>query len=77
MSRSSRLLTTVALLIQLGGLVFALIEPKSKPLMFLALVIYMIGLLLMNGTLTSEFVRKTQLEADQIAAKQIQQIVRL
>ena len=73
MSRPSRLLTTVALLIQLGGLVFALMEPKSKPLMFLALLIYMTGLLLMNGTLTSEFVRKTQLEADQIAAKQIQQ----
>jgi phosphoserine phosphatase RsbU/P len=73
MSWSSRLLTTVALLIQLGGLVFALVEPKSKPFMFLALLIYMAGLFLMNGTLTSEFVRKTQLESDQIAAEHIQQ----
>jgi len=73
MSWSSRLLTTLAFLIQLGGLVFALIEPKTKPLMLLALLIYMTGLFLMNGTLTSEFVRKTQLEADQIAAEQIQQ----
>jgi serine phosphatase RsbU (regulator of sigma subunit) len=73
MSRSSRLLTTLAFLIQLGGLVFALIEPRTKPLMLLALLIYLTGLFLMNGTLTSEFVRKTQLEADQIAAKQIQQ----
>jgi len=72
MSWSSRLFTTVALLIQLGGLVFALVEPKNKPFMFLALLIYMAGLFLMNGTLTSEFVRKTQLEADQIAAEQIQ-----
>ena len=41
--------------------------------MFLALLIYMTGLLLMNCMLTSEFVRKTQLEADQIAAERIQQ----
>ncbi len=29
--------------------------------------------MLMNGMLTSEFVRKTQLESDQIAARKIQQ----
>jgi phosphoserine phosphatase RsbU/P len=73
MPRPSQLLITVALLIQLGAFVFALMEPKSKPLMFLALLLYVAGLFLMNGTLTSEFVRKTQLEADQIAAEQIQQ----
>ena len=73
MSWSSRLLTMVALLIQVAGLVFALMEPKSRPFMFLALLIYMTGLLLMNCMLTSEFVRKTQLEADQIAAERIQQ----
>jgi sigma-B regulation protein RsbU (phosphoserine phosphatase) len=32
-----------------------------------------VGAALMNGMLTSEFFRKTQLEADQIAARQIQQ----
>lgn len=42
------------------------------PLILLALVIYVGGLFLLNGMLTSEFVRKTQLEADQIAAEQIQ-----
>jgi len=73
MSRYSRLLTTVAFLIQLGVVVLALMEPKSKSFMFLTLLVYMAGLFLLNGTLTSEFVRKTQLEADQIAAEQIQQ----
>jgi sigma-B regulation protein RsbU (phosphoserine phosphatase) len=34
---------------------------------------YWVGLGLMNAMLTSEFVRKTQLEADQIAAERIQQ----
>jgi sigma-B regulation protein RsbU (phosphoserine phosphatase) len=38
-----------------------------------ASLIYVLGVGLMNGMLTSEFVRKTQLEADQIAARQIQQ----
>src|SRR5208283_5954979 len=36
-------------------------------------LIYVVGASLMNGMLTSEFFRKTQLEADQIAARQIQQ----
>jgi serine phosphatase RsbU (regulator of sigma subunit) len=79
MPLSSRLLTIVGLLIQLGALVLALMgwglaitEAKSRPLMFLTLLIYMVGLMLMNGILTAEFVRKMQLEADQIAAEQIQ-----
>lgn len=67
-----RLLTFAGLLIQLGALVLALLT-KAVPFMFLALVIYMVGLALMNGMLTAEFVRKTELEADQIAAEQIQQ----
>jgi len=36
-------------------------------------LLYVVGYRLMNGMLTSEFVRKTQLEADQIAARQIQE----
>lgn len=72
MSRSRRLLTLAGLLIQLGALVFALMA-KARPFMFLALLIYMVGLCVMNGMLTAEFVRKTQLEADQTAAEQIQQ----
>ena len=71
MSPSRGLLTFASLLIQLGALTLALVT-KAAPFMFLSLFIYVAGLLLMNGLLTSEFVRKTQLEADQIAAEQIQ-----
>ena len=71
MSWPRRALILIGLLIQLGALVFALRGP-SKPFMFLALLIYMVGLCLLNGMLTSEFVRKTRLEADQIAAERIQ-----
>ena len=35
--------------------------------------LFLIGLILMNWALTSEFVRKMQLESDQMAAQQIQQ----
>jgi sigma-B regulation protein RsbU (phosphoserine phosphatase) len=72
MSRSRRLLTLAGFLIQLGALVLALMA-KAMPFMFLALLIYVVGLCLVNGMLTTEFVRKTLLEADQIAAEQIQQ----
>jgi len=37
------------------------------------LAAYLIGSAVMNGMLTSEFVRKTQLESDQARARQIQQ----
>ena len=72
MSGYRGLLTFAGLLAQLGALTLAL-EAKATPFKFLSLFIYMVGLLLMNGMLTSEFVRKTQMEADQIAAEQIQQ----
>ena len=39
----------------------------------LVTVLYFVGRWLQNGLLSSEFVRKTQLEADQIAAREIQQ----
>ena len=55
-------------------LVWPLMWPKDVSLVFLiALLLYVVGTGLMNAMLTSEFVRKTQLEADQIAARQIQQ----
>lgn len=80
MSWSKRLLTMMGLLIQVGALGMALLGarsgilgPKRLALFFLIDFIYVLGLLLMNATLTSEFVRKTQLEADQFAAQQIQQ----
>jgi hypothetical protein len=42
----------------------------SLPLRWL---LYLLGYCILNVTLTSEFVRKTQLESDVIAARQIQQ----
>jgi sigma-B regulation protein RsbU (phosphoserine phosphatase) len=48
--------------------------PRDESIVFLiALVMYAVGGALMNRMLVSEFARKTQLEADQIAARQIQQ----
>lgn len=63
----------LGLVIQVGALVMVVLSGQSKPFIFLALLIYMGGLCLLNGMLTSELVRKTQLESDQIAAEQIQQ----
>lgn len=80
MTWSRRLLTTVGLFIQVGALSMALVGarsgllvPKKLVLFVLMGVIYVLGLLLMNAMLTSEFVRKTQLQADQLAAQKIQQ----
>jgi serine phosphatase RsbU (regulator of sigma subunit) len=68
-----RIVATVGLLIQaavLSGLLIAIRHPAiAVPLA----VLFLIGLILLNGALTSEFVRKMQLESDQIAAQQIQQ----
>ena len=68
-----RIVATVGLLIQgavLSGLLIAIKHPAiAIPLA----VVFLIGLILLNWALTSEFVRKMQLESDQIAAQQIQQ----
>jgi len=55
------------------SLVWPVIWPHGILLYASVFLIYFLGAGLMNGMLTSEFVRKTQLEADQIAARQIQQ----
>jgi sigma-B regulation protein RsbU (phosphoserine phosphatase) len=47
--------------------------PNPILVFVIALVMYFVGGSLMNRMLTSELVRKTQLESDQIAARQIQQ----
>ena len=54
-------------------LVPILVLPKRPLGYFGAWLLYMIGTYVMNGMLASEFVRKTQLEADLVAAQQIQQ----
>jgi hypothetical protein len=86
--RSKRIIMYLAIVLQGYALYFtlmwALILPKwmysyllllpRRPLSYvLVIVIYYAGHWIQNGMLTSEFVRKTQLEADQIAAREIQQ----
>jgi serine phosphatase RsbU (regulator of sigma subunit) len=52
---------------------YMLVLPKGPSGYLVAWLLYAIGWYVINGMLASEFVRKTQLEADQIAARQIQQ----
>jgi sigma-B regulation protein RsbU (phosphoserine phosphatase) len=80
MTWSMRLLVTMGLLIQVGALGIALVGarrgllgPEKLFVFFLICFVYALGFCLMNGILASEFVRKTQLEADQLAARQVQQ----
>jgi sigma-B regulation protein RsbU (phosphoserine phosphatase) len=47
--------------------------PTGVSLYIAVFVLYWLGSMLMNGMLTSELARKTQLESDQIAARRIQQ----
>jgi hypothetical protein len=47
--------------------------PNEILVFLISILLYSVGGKLMNWMLTSEFVRKSQLEADQIAARQIQQ----
>jgi sigma-B regulation protein RsbU (phosphoserine phosphatase) len=81
MPRSKRLITSAGILIQgyaiyslwTRSLVWPLMWPQGDLLYLCVFLLYALGGAVMNGMLTSEFVRKTQLEADQIAARQIQQ----
>jgi len=81
MPRSERLIAWTGYLMQgyaiyclwTRSLVWPVIWPHGILLYASVFLIYVLGAGLMNGMLTSEFVRKTQLEADQIAARQIQQ----
>jgi sigma-B regulation protein RsbU (phosphoserine phosphatase) len=81
MPTSKRVITWAGILMQgyaiwsfiSRSLVWPVMWPHGVLLYGSAWLIYVLGVGLMNGMLTSEFVRKTQLEADQIAARQIQQ----
>jgi len=88
MPRSKRIITYVGIIFQGYAFYFMLmwafkfpswvysffVGLPRRPLSYvLVLLFYYIGYLIQNGMLTSEFVRKTQLETDQIAARQIQQ----
>jgi serine phosphatase RsbU (regulator of sigma subunit) len=80
MPRSKRLITWAGILLQgyavyalwSRSLVWPMIWPHGILLYVIVWLLYVLGSAIMNGMLTSEFVRKTQLEADQIAAQQIQ-----
>lgn len=56
-----------------GSLIWPWIWPKQPMLYACVWLLYMVGYCTLNAMLTSEFVRKTQLESDVIAARQIQQ----
>jgi sigma-B regulation protein RsbU (phosphoserine phosphatase) len=55
------------------SLAWPVIWPSWGPLLVSAALIYVLGAWLLNGMLTSEFIRKTRLESEQIAARTIQQ----
>jgi phosphoserine phosphatase RsbU/P len=81
MPKPKRILTWAGILIQgyafyalwTRSLVWPMMWPKGALLYLSVWLLYVVGAGLVNGMLTLEFVRKTQLEADQIAARQIQQ----
>ena len=88
MPRSKRIITYVGIVLQgyafYFTLMWAFMLPKPLYSFFLVLprrpvsyvfvfLLYYTGYYIQRGMLSSEFVRKTQLETDQIAARQIQQ----
>ncbi len=81
MPRSKQIVTWAGYLLQgyaiyclwSQSLVWPLMWPNKFLVFLIAFLLYLVGGNLMNRMLTSEFARKTQLEADQIAARQIQQ----
>jgi len=80
MSGARRFVTTTGLLMQgyafyallSGSLVWPIIWPGKPALYTVTSLLWMGGYCVINFMLTSEFVRKTQLESDIIAAQQIQ-----
>ena len=81
MPRYKRFITWVAILIQGYAVWFVLsrsqvwvfmVRENKLVLYFGVFLLYILGERVMHGMVTSEIVRKTQLEADQIAAQQIQ-----
>ena len=81
MSRTKRFATWVAILMQGYAVAFAVSRPQlwdfmirdNKLVLYLALfLLYLVGDRVMHGLVTSEIICKIQLEADQIAAQQIQ-----
>ena len=84
MPKSRRFIAWTGFLIQGYAIYAGLTRSLMWPFMWLdglllysiVLLLYILGSGIVNGMLTSEFFRETQLEADQIAAQQIQQTLR-
>lgn len=81
MPRSKRILVWAAIVCQgyaiwsalLGSMTWHRVWPESKPMLYLAIgLLYLFGERLMNAVLTSEMVRKSHLESEQVAARRIQ-----
>jgi sigma-B regulation protein RsbU (phosphoserine phosphatase) len=80
MPKSKRFFTWIGILIQgyaiwagiSHSLMWPIMWPHGFSLYFCVWLLYVIGSGMMNAMLTSEFLRKTQFESDQIAAQQIQ-----
>ena len=80
MPRSRRLLVSVGLFMQgyalyamwTRSLIWPILWPPEPFVIGAVWLLYLLGYCITNATLTLEFVRKTQLESDQIAARQIQ-----
>ena len=80
MPKYKRAITWAAILVQGYAIWFGLSRPqvwvymvRENKLVYLGVfLLYLFGERVMHGLVTSEIVRKTQLEADQIAAQQIQ-----
>ncbi len=81
MPKYKRAITWAAILVQGYAIWFVLSRPQvwvymvgeNKLVLYLGMfLLYLFGERVMHGLVTSEIVRKTQLEADQIAAQQIQ-----
>jgi sigma-B regulation protein RsbU (phosphoserine phosphatase) len=81
MPKYKRAITWAAILVQGYAVAFWLSRPQlwtymvreNKLVLYLGVfLLYLFGERVMHGLVTSEIVRKTQLEADQIAAQQIQ-----
>jgi phosphoserine phosphatase RsbU/P len=88
MPRSKRIITYVGIVLQGYAFYFALmwafmlpkwlysyflVLPRRPVSYVLVFLLYYTGYYIQKGMLSSEFVRKTQLETDQLAARQIQQ----
>lgn len=81
MSRGKRFVTWAAILVQ-GYSIYAMVTrsfawpimwPSTRIVFIAGIVLFYSAYSLMNGLLASELVRKAQLEADQAAARKIQQ----